>query len=318
MSDPVVLLSTGDVVGPAGGVTDNSMVLFSGTSGKLIKGNNAVVTPQGLALLDDLDAASNRATIGLNQVNNTSDLNKPVSTAQQAAIDTKATKATTLGGYGITDALPNLVPTAGSNYTLRGDHSVFLSASNIAHLCQNAVWDGSQWNRINTSLGGIVVMARDGQLLVQPFSAGANPLSFPNLYSVINSSNLATPSAAGIATVATDAQINAGSDVAGFVNPRSLRLGFSVSLAANGYIAFPSWLGGLIVQWGNAYLATSGTSYLFPIQFPNNLFALIIGTGEDTTAVAEVMNVAPGSKTRSGFTATANAASTYAYIAIGN
>lgn len=89
MSDPVVLLSTGDVVGPAGGVTDNSMVLFSGTSGKLIKGNNAVVTAQGLALLDDVDATANRATIGLNNVNNTSDVNKPVSTPQQNALDTK-------------------------------------------------------------------------------------------------------------------------------------------------------------------------------------------------------------------------------------
>ena len=89
MSDPVVLLSTGDVVGPAGGVTDNSMVLFNGTSGKLIKGNNAVVTAQGLALLDDVDAAANRATIGLNNVNNTSDVNKPVSTPQQNALDTK-------------------------------------------------------------------------------------------------------------------------------------------------------------------------------------------------------------------------------------
>ena len=65
MSDPVVLLSTGDVVGPAGGVTDNSMVLFSGTSGKLIKGNNAVVTAAGLALLDDVDAAAQRTTLGL-------------------------------------------------------------------------------------------------------------------------------------------------------------------------------------------------------------------------------------------------------------
>ena len=86
MSDPVVLLSTGDVVGPAGGVTNNSLVLFDGTSGKKVKGNNAVVTAQGLALLDDVDATANRATIGLNQVNNTSDLNKPVSTPQQAYI----------------------------------------------------------------------------------------------------------------------------------------------------------------------------------------------------------------------------------------
>ena len=93
MSDPVVLLSTGDVVGPAGGVTDNSMVLFSGTSGKLIKGNNAVVTAAGLALLDDVDAAAQKVTLGLGNVDNTSDINKPISTATQTALDLKATIA---------------------------------------------------------------------------------------------------------------------------------------------------------------------------------------------------------------------------------
>ena len=81
MSDPVVLLSTGDVVGPAGGVTDNSMVLFSGTSGKLIKGNNAVVTAAGLALLDDVNAAAQRTTLGLG-------------TAATATLTTSATDGT--------------------------------------------------------------------------------------------------------------------------------------------------------------------------------------------------------------------------------
>lgn len=90
MSDPVVLLSTGDVVGPAGGVTDNSMVLFSGTSGKLIKGNNAAVTAAGLALLDDVNAAAQRVTLGLGNVDNTSDVNKPISTATQTALNLKA------------------------------------------------------------------------------------------------------------------------------------------------------------------------------------------------------------------------------------
>lgn len=88
MTDPVVLLSTGDVVGPNAS-TDGTMVLFDGTSGKKVKGNNAVVTVQGLALLDDADAAANRATIGLDQVNNTSDINKPVSTAAQTALNGK-------------------------------------------------------------------------------------------------------------------------------------------------------------------------------------------------------------------------------------
>lgn len=88
MADPVVLLSTGDVVGPNSS-TDGTMALFDGTSGKKIKGNGAVVTTQGLALLDDVDATANRATIGLNQVNNTSDINKPISTATQTALDAK-------------------------------------------------------------------------------------------------------------------------------------------------------------------------------------------------------------------------------------
>lgn len=91
MTDPVVLLSTGDVIGPNSS-TDGTLVLFDGTSGKKVKGNNAVVTAQGLNLLDDVDPASNRATIGLDQVNNTSDMNKPVSTLQQTALDLKFDK----------------------------------------------------------------------------------------------------------------------------------------------------------------------------------------------------------------------------------
>ncbi len=96
MTDPVVLLSTGDVIGPNSS-TDGTMALFDGTSGKKLKGNNAVVTAQGLALLDDADAAANRATIGLNNVNNTSDANKPISTAAQTALDLKVSKDSDTG-----------------------------------------------------------------------------------------------------------------------------------------------------------------------------------------------------------------------------
>lgn len=93
MSDPVVLLSTGDVVGPAGGVTDNSMVLFSGTSGKLIKGNNAVVTSAGLALLDDVDAAAQRVTLGLGTA--------ATSNKQTAKYDATAGSVLTVGAFGL-------------------------------------------------------------------------------------------------------------------------------------------------------------------------------------------------------------------------
>ena len=97
MSDPVVLLSTGDVVGPAGGVTDNSMVLFSGTSGKLIKGNNAVVTAAGLALLDDVNAAAQRVTLGLGTA--------ATATLTTSATDTTAGRVMKVGDFGLGAAL---------------------------------------------------------------------------------------------------------------------------------------------------------------------------------------------------------------------
>ena len=45
-----------------------------------------------------------KAQVGLDQVDNTSDINKPVSNATQTALNGKADNAITLAGYGITDA----------------------------------------------------------------------------------------------------------------------------------------------------------------------------------------------------------------------
>lgn len=58
-----------------------------------------------------------KSQIGLGNVDNTSDANKPVSTAQATSIATKATIATTLAGYGITNAYP-----------LSGNPSAFLTS----------------------------------------------------------------------------------------------------------------------------------------------------------------------------------------------
>lgn len=47
-------------------------------------------TAAGLAILDDANASAQRTTLGLGNVDNTSDANKPISTATQTALDLKA------------------------------------------------------------------------------------------------------------------------------------------------------------------------------------------------------------------------------------
>lgn len=85
---PVYVAGDGDVKGPTSS-SNNFLPLFADTTGKLLKSSGTGVTTQGLAILDDNTPAEQRNTIGLDQVNNTSDINKPVSTAQQTALNLK-------------------------------------------------------------------------------------------------------------------------------------------------------------------------------------------------------------------------------------
>ena len=82
----------------------------------------------------------------------------------------------------------------------------------------------------------------------------------------------ATEVSQGTAKVATQLQMNAGNDDSTIVTPKKLRLGFSISLAATGFVAFPTWLGGWVLQWGT----TTAASVTFPMQFPTNIHHLSV------------------------------------------
>jgi len=80
----------------------------------------------------------------------------------------------------------------------------------------------------------------------------------------------ATEAVFGWAKVANQAAVNAGLNDAAYVTPKKLRFGFLLSLADNGYVGLPTWMGGVIIQWGYtpATVMDSDVTTSFPIAFP--------------------------------------------------
>lgn len=94
---------------------------------------------------------------------------------------------------------------------------------------------------------------------------------------ITTSGSQATEAFVGSSKVASQAMANAGVDDLSFITPKKLRWGFAVLLATNGYIVFPTWLGGLILQWGSA--SPGPTTLSFPIAFPT-VCAVLGGTAQ--------------------------------------
>ncbi|AVG15399.1 hypothetical protein CFN79_05705 [Chromobacterium vaccinii] len=78
----------------------------------------------------------------------------------------------------------------------------------------------------------------------------------------------ATEALIGLARIATQSEVNAGTDDATIVTPRKLRGGFSCSLTENGYIVFPWWLGNAVLQWGRILAIPYDGSKRMPLPVP--------------------------------------------------
>lgn len=194
MTDPILLQSTGDVVGPVS-ATDGSMVLFDGISGKAIKGNNAIVTAAGIALLDDNNATEQRNTLGLGTIATqnsnavtisggnitgitdlaVADGGTGASTAPQARTNLGILFGTTAGTYmegndsRVVNAVPNTrqiiagVGLAGGG-DLTANRTVSLGApSTITNLSNNSVSGTTHDHKIDlNSFFGDKLLAEDG------------------------------------------------------------------------------------------------------------------------------------------------------------
>jgi hypothetical protein len=114
----------------------------------------------------------------------------------------------------------------------------------------------------------------------------------------------ATETVDGTAKVATQAETDAGTDDARIITPKKLRWGFAASFAGNGYVKLPSWLGGLIFQWGLGTADASCTFVAtFPLAFPTLVF-IVIGSHKGGGGAT----FAASNPTLTGFTGTVSLA----------
>lgn len=105
-----------------------------------------------------------KGDVGLGNVDNTSDADKPISTATQAALDEKANVATTLAGYGITDAYTKSEVDAkvSSVYRFKGSVASFSALPttgnvtgdvwNVEDTGSNYAWDGTAWDKLSETV----------------------------------------------------------------------------------------------------------------------------------------------------------------------
>lgn len=294
---PVYVAGDGDVKGPASS-SNNFLPLFAGTTGKLLKSSGTGVTAQGLAILDDNTPAEQRNTIGLSQVNNTSDINKPISTSQQNALNLKADKINLSQVNNTSDINKPVSAAQQTALNLKQDKLQYTPVQQGGGIGQNThkVYIGwSNANRLKvtvdaTDLGSVIFdsnTATESAVGVAKIATSALALAGTDNATIMTPAKTkamivqaapraATESVAGIAKIATQALTNEGVDDTTVVTPKKLRFGISMSLGVNGYVALPSWLGGVIFQWGNWSIAggAAATSIPMNIGFPNTAFYL--------------------------------------------
>ena len=303
---PVYVAGDGDVKGPASS-SSNFLPLFAGTTGKLLKSSGTGVTAQGLAILDDNTPAEQRNTIGLDQVNNTSDVNKPVSTAQQKALDLKANKID-LDKVNNTSDINKPISTSQQNaLNLKADKIHLDKVNNTYDINKpvsipqqkaldlkadkinlSQVNNTSDVNKPVSTAQQTALNLKQDKLQYTPVQQGGGIGQTPNKIfigygagrlkatvdstdfgNVVFDGNTATESVVGVTKVATQALTNGGVDDTTIVTPKKLRFGFLSLFAAHaGYIFLPSWLGGWGVQWGRSS-GTGAHTIAFPTPFPN-------------------------------------------------
>lgn len=213
----------------------------------------------------------------------------------------------------------NFIVTSAANVTLKIDPSVVLATREFVEENIRQVLPADKavgtYTQVTIDERGIVQSASNPTTLSgygitfasqSEAAAGADtnkPMNALRVFQAIAAKVIqATGSAPGIARIATHTEVNTGDDDTSMVTPNKLRLGVSMLIDVNGYIALPAWLGGVIVQWGvvtDIAKASSGLGDVgpvrdvsFPVAFPNA--ALRVFASMDFATMSTSNSFAPG------------------------
>jgi len=122
-----------------------------------------------------------------------------------------------------------------------------------------------------------------------------------------------------VATSLTAPTVSSGDNSTKVVTTGWAKFGFAVSLGSTGYLQLPTWLGGVVLQWGIVPMPGSSgsdnpTSFSFPLAFPNACFVVVPGTygGTDRITFIKSFNSTGGVMSNNGSGVQAS------YIAVGN
>lgn len=175
-----------------------------------------------------------------------------------------------------------------------------------------------QWSVINNTTGAFSITVKTASGGGVALRSGVVATVAGDGTNIVGASYVpqATETVAGGGRVATQALTDAGVDDTVIVTPKKLRFGVSFSLTSNGYFIFPSWLGSLMIQWGQApNSSVAGTIKNFVIPFPTQCLCIVgspFGNLSASFESAEFYNI-----TQTTFTSANSLNVTNSYFAIG-
>ena len=109
----------------------------------------------------------------------------------------------------------------------------------------------------------------------------------------ITAMSTASEAVKGLLRIGTQTEIDAGALDTVAVTPKKMRWGFAANFSPNGYVVFPTWLGGFVVQWGTFNNASTSTgTFPFPIEFPTGALSVSLTRAGGTGDLVEVRGLA--------------------------